>query len=88
MGSNIKEVFSTMSGFITANHIPLFFDPTDGLPTSIDTGKPVYQCECYLTSGAMFCETLELCKKCDTLPKRVYMDLSSGALAVVDVNLA
>ena len=69
------------------NYIPLFFDFSDGYPTSIDTGHPIYQCGCYHPNGVVFCETSKLCKDCDTFPKKVYMDLVSGLTILVDASI-
>jgi hypothetical protein len=69
-----------MSDFLTDRHVPLFFDLSDGFPTSIDTGQPMYQCECQ----NIFRSTTVFCIDCEHLPKRVHMDLDSGMLVLED----
>lgn len=73
-----------MSDFVTDRHVPLFFDLSDGFPCSLDTGRPIYQCKC----EDVFKENTLLCTTCDSLPKRLHMDLDTGLLVLVDVILS
>jgi hypothetical protein len=70
-----------MSDFLTDAHLPLFFDLTDGFMTSIDTGSPMYKCFC-----GFYWDTTDLCKDCDTFPKRAYMG-PDGMIVLVDASI-
>lgn len=58
--------------------LPLFFDAFDGYPTTIDTGSPVYKCQC----EDYFKRDTATCNDCSTTPNHAYIDMNTGEIVV------
>lgn len=66
--------------------LPLFVDPTDGFMTTVDTGKPIYACDC--CEEMIFEDSVVPCTECSKIVCRVVLALGTGKLILVNVPSA